>query len=169
MKLMDILSEVENPVEPVKSYDAVLVGGLTHGESLDSQVDRLAKAISGDVKGFSYADSTDNIIEFLRNHSYIPVFVFSAGCKKSNGLANCGYVNKKTFFIIEPTYSGGETTTSVRGAVASGVPARNVFVGNGSGRGEGIVSGASTATAGGCHYCAISTVGSMAFSHVMGK
>jgi hypothetical protein len=169
MKLMDILSEVENPVEPMKSYDAVLVGGLTHGETLSTQVNRLASAIGGDVKGFSHAENTDNIIEFLRNHPRIPVFVFSAGCMKSNDLANCGYVNKKTFFIIEPTYSGGETTTSVRGAVASGVPARNVFVGPGPGRGLGIVNGATTVTANGCHYCAISTVGSMAFSHVMGK
>ena len=169
MKLLDIIHEVEKPVEPMKSYDAVFVGGLTHGESLDTQTNRLATAIGGDVKGFSYADNTDNIIDFLKNHSYIPVFVFSAGCKKSNDLANCGYVNKKTFFIIEPTYSGGETTTSVRGAVSSGVPARNVFVGSKPGRGEGIVSGASTSTAKGCHYCAISTVGSMVFRHVMGE
>jgi hypothetical protein len=169
MKLLDIINEVEKPVEPMKSYDAVFVGGLTTGESLDTQTNRLATAIDGDVKGFSYADNTKTIIEFLKNHPRIPVFVFSAGCMKSNELANCGYVNKKTFFIIEPTYSGGETTTSVRGAVSSGVPARNVFVGSKPGRGLGIVDGASTVTAKGCHYCAISTVGSISGSHVLGE
>lgn len=153
----------------MKSYDAVFVGGLTTGESLATQINRLATAIDGDVKGFSYTDNTKTIIEFLKNHPRIPVFVFSAGCMKSNELANCGYVNKKTFFIIEPTYSGGETTTSVRGAVSSGVPARNVFVGSTPGRGFGIVDGATMVTAKGCHYCAISTVGSISGSHVLGE
>ena len=69
-------------------------------------------------------------------------------------------MNKNRFYIIEPTFSGGETTTSVRKAVTDGVPVSNVFVGPSSGRGMGIVRGASDSRAS-CHYCSISSVGSM--------
>lgn len=143
-----------------KRYGAVLIGGLTHGESLDEQISRLSSSMGVTVKGFSHSSPVDLIKEFLQQNRNIPLFLFSAGCRISGQLSGLPYVNKNRFYIIEPTFSGGETTTSVRKAVSDGVPASNVFVGPSSGRGMGIVRGTSDSRAS-CHYCSISSVGSM--------
>lgn len=143
-----------------KKYGAVLIGGLTHGESLEEQINRLSSSMGVTVKGFSHSSPVDLIKEFLQQNRNLPLFLFSAGCRISGQLSGLPYVNKNRFYIIEPTFSGGETTTSVRKAVSDGVPASNVFVGPSSGRGMGIVRGTSDSRAS-CHYCSISSVGSM--------
>lgn len=186
MKLLDIISEQKAPKlqrpsqfgeKPAKistskkmlsspsrdggNYAAVLVGGLTHGESLSEQISRLSSAIGKPVKGFSHSDSVSTIGAFIKDNPNIPIFLFSAGCRQSGKISKLPGVNLNKFYIIEPTYSGGETTTSVREAVSNGVPASHVFVGSSSSRGQGIVSGASDSRTNpkNCHYCSISSVG----------
>lgn len=164
MKLLEILNEQWSKVTPKQNtqrYGAVLVGGLTYGESLGQQISRLSSAIGKPVKGFSYGESVSTIGAFVQDNPNIPIFLFSAGCRQSGKISKLPGVNLNKFYIIEPTYSGGETTTSVREAVSNGVPASHVFVGPGSSRGQGIVNGASDSRTNprNCHYCSISSVG----------
>jgi hypothetical protein len=181
MKLFDIIKEQKSATRPLqasvsmstispkpsstgsKKYGAVLVGGLTHGETLSEQITRLSSAIGKPVMGFSHNESMETIKSFLIQNPNLPIFLFSAGCRRSYLISKLSGVNLRKFYIIEPTYSGGETTTSVRDAVSNGVPASHVFVGSGPGRGEGIVSGASDSRTNpsNCHYCSLSSVGSM--------
>jgi hypothetical protein len=160
MKLIDFIQDILTEESSNIRYGAVLIGGLTHGESLGEQISRLSSSMGVTVKGFSHSSPVDLIKEFLQQNRNIPLFLFSAGCRISGQLSGLPYVNKNRFYIIEPTFSGGETTTSVRKAVSDGVPASNVFVGSSSGRGMGIVRGSSDSRAS-CHYCSISSVGSM--------
>lgn len=151
-----------SPSQSNGKFKAVLVAGMTFGESVEQQVDRLRKAIGGNVKGFSYTGGPQPVIDFLKNNPQTPVFLFSAGCSMSGDIANCGYVDKNKFYIVEPYFSGGKTTSQVRSAVTNGVPASHVFVGPSAGRGLGIVKGATDSrTPQGCHYCSVSTVGQM--------
>ncbi len=145
------------------NYGAVLIGGLTYDESLSQQINRLSSATGHKVKGFSHNESIDSIASFLARNKNLPIFLFSAGCRRSYEISNLYGVNKNKFYIIEPAYTGGETTTSVRDAVKYGVPTNHVFVGPGSSRGQGIVNGASDSKTNprGCHYCSISSVGSL--------
>ena len=146
-----------------ENYGAILVGGLTYGESLDKQVLRLSTSLGVKVKGFSYSSPINEIKEFIQQNKNIPIFLFSAGCKISSQLSSLPYIDKNKFYIIEPYFSGGETTKSVRKSVNDGIPISNIFVGPNTGRGLGIVKGASDSktTPKDCHYCAISSVGKM--------
>lgn len=161
MKLLEIINEQWGTV--TQRYGAVLVGGLTHGESLSEQISRLSSAIGKPVKGFSHSDSVSAISAFIKDNPNIPIFLFSAGCRQSGRISKLPGANLNKFYIIEPTYSGGETTTSVREAVSNGVPASHVFVGPGPSRGQGIVNGTSDSRTNprNCHYCSISSVGAM--------
>ncbi len=173
INLIDIIEEQKftdntkkdpfGPISAPSKYGAVLIGGLTHGESLSQQIDRLSSATGRKVKGFSHNESMDSIASFLARNINLPIFLFSAGCRRSYEISNLYGVNKNKFYVIEPAYTGGETTTSVRDAVKYGVPASHVFVGPGSSRGQGIVNGASDSKTNprGCHYCSINSVGSL--------
>lgn len=173
INLIDIIKEQKFPGDTNKDplgllsapskYGAVLIGGLTHGESLSQQIDRLSSATGRKVKGFSHDESMDSIASFLARNINLPIFLFSAGCRRSYEISNLYGVNKNKFYIIEPAYTGGVTTTSVQDAVKYGVPANHVFVGEGSSRGEGIVYGASDSRTNPitCHYCSVSSVGRM--------
>ncbi len=146
-------------------YDAVLVGGLDNRSgdlNIDSQVSLLKQGLGNDknVKGFRFNTPTSEIINFINNNSGIPVYLFSAGCRKSKDISNALGKFKDNLFIIEPYAAGSETKDNVRSAVNNGVPASNVFVGNSVGRGLGVVSGASSSQSS-SHLNSIKTVGSM--------
>lgn len=149
----------------LSDYGAVLVGGLDYRNGdldIDSQVRLLKKGLGSDkkVKGFRYSTPTSSILSFMENNPNIPVYLFSAGCKKSEELAKDNNVNKNELYIIEPYAAGKITKYKVREAVNLGVPASNVFVGDSVGRGKGIVNGASSSMAS-SHWNALTTVGQM--------
>lgn len=161
----DVKSSDKSPVKSSGSFDAVLVGGLDYRDGdldIDSQVKLLNSGLGNDkkIKGFRYSTSTRDIEDFLEKNPKIPVYLFSAGCKKANELAVSPYVNKNKLFIIEPYALGPVTKNNVRAAVSSGVPSSNVFVGKSGGRGAGVVSGASSSNSS-SHWGALKQVGLM--------
>jgi hypothetical protein len=161
----DVKSSGKSPVKSSGSFDAVLVGGLDYRDGdldIDSQVKLLNSGLGSDkkIKGFRYSTSTRDIEDFLEKNPKIPVYLFSAGCKKANELAVSPYVNKNKLFIIEPYALGPVTKNNVRAAVSSGVPSSNVFVGKSGGRGAGVVSGASSSNSS-SHWGALKQVGLM--------
>jgi len=161
----DVKSSDKSPVKSSGSFDAVLVGGLDYRDGdldIDSQVKLLNSGLGSDkkIKGFRYSTSTRDIEDFLEKYPKIPVYLFSAGCKKANELAVSPYVNKNKLFIIEPYALGPVTKNNVRAAVSNGVPSSNVFVGKSGGRGAGVVSGASSSNSS-SHWGALKQVGLM--------
>lgn len=151
--------------EKVGEYDAIFVGGLDNRPGdldINSQINLLKQGLGSDknVKGFRYSTPTSTIIETIKSNIGIPVYLFSAGCRKSYEIANAMGEHKNKLFIIEPYAAGAETKNNVRNAVNSGVPSSNVFVGNSVGRGKGIVSGASSSESS-SHWNALKTVASM--------
>lgn len=153
------------PVNSNGSFDAVLVGGLDNRQGdldIDSQVKLLNSGLGTDkkIKGFRFNTSTREIENFLEKNPKIPVYLFSAGCKKANDLASIPFVNKNKLFIIEPYALGPVTKNNVRAAVNSGVPSSNVFVGKSGGRGANIVNGASPSNSS-SHWGALKQVGIM--------
>lgn len=151
--------------ESSSEYEAILVGGLdnrTGDLNIDSQVSLLKQGLgtNKDVKGFRYNTPTSTIINFINQNPGIPIYLFSAGCRKANEISNVLGRNKNLLYIIEPYAAGSETKGNVRSAVNNGVPSSNVFVGKSVGRGQGIVSGASSSQSN-SHWNALKTVGSM--------
>jgi hypothetical protein len=154
-----------NQVNTAGGFAAILVGGLNYREgdkSTSTQESILKNAIGGmKVKSFDWNASTESILSFLSANPKIPVFLFSAGCKKAGALSESNNVDVNKIYIIEPFYeAGGETARSVQKAVSNGVPSKNVFVGPGASRGNGIVSGSASSQAKG-HWDALVSVGGM--------
>jgi len=152
------------------AYDAVLVGGLDYrpGDySISEQVNLLKKGLgtNKNVKGFRYNTPITDVIKFVNQNPNIPIFLFSAGCTQSEGLSKNPNVDKKKLYIIEPYASSAKTTSIVRLAVANGVPANNVFVGNSQPRGKGVVSGASDSNSS-SHFGALTSVGALKSGNV---
>lgn len=160
------IKEKDSPTQqPSTEYDAILVGGLDNRAGdldIDSQVSLLKQGLGSNkkVKGFRFNTPTSTITSFINQNPGIPIYLFSAGCRKSNEISNVLGKNKNLLYIIEPYAAGSETKRNVRSAVNNGVPASNVFVGKSVGRGQGIVSGASSSQSN-SHWNALKTVGSM--------
>ena len=151
--------------EKLGEYDAILVGGLDNRPNdldINSQVSLFKQGFGSNknVKGFRFNTPTSTIIDVIKSNSGVPVYLFSAGCRKSDEIANAMGKYKDRLYIIEPYAAGSETKYNVRKAVSSGVPSSNVFVGGSVGRGQGIVSGASSSKSS-SHWNALKTVGSM--------
>jgi len=144
--------------------DAILIGGLDYRSgdlSIDAQVDKFKENFgSKNVKGFRYNTPTSTILDFLKSNPNTPVYMFSAGCTKSNDISKSPNVDKSKVFIIEPFASSSTTKGIVQSAVSNGVPASNVFVGPNSSRGAGVVSGASSSNAK-THWDALKQVASL--------
>jgi len=141
MKYIKIYEDYEG-----SSYDAVLIGGLDYRPSdykIDQQVQLLKKTYgsSKNVKGFRYNTPTSVILEFLSKNPKIDVYMFSAGCSKAEEISKSPHINPSRVFIIEP--HGPSAKQIVVNAVKNGIPAKNVYVGSGFSRGEGIVPGES--------------------------
>lgn len=152
-------SSQSNNTYDSSGWNAVLVGGLY--KPIDTQVSLFKQGFGNkNVKGFSYDTDSSVILDFLKSHPNLPVFLFSAGCAKAGVLSSSSNVDRNRFYVIEPYYSGGATTSSVQKAVdVNGVPASHIFVGGNSSRGLGIVKGASSSNAS-SHWDALPTVGS---------
>lgn len=149
--------------KPTSANKAVLVGGLNYrpgDKSTSEQTSILSNAIGQPVKGFDFNDSDNNILKYLESNPGIPVFLFSAWCKKAFVLSNSSYVDKNQLYIIEPFAIDKNTKNIVNMAVNNGVPARNVYVGKNSSRGYGVINGTSDSNAK-RHWDAISSVGDM--------
>jgi hypothetical protein len=151
--------------ESQNSFDAVLVGGLDYRPSdyqISQQIDLLKNGLGSDknVKGFRYNASTSEVLNFLEQNPGIMIFLFSAGCTKAYDISKSGSVDKNKLFIIEPFAASSGTKSIVRAAVSNGVPVSNVFVGGSSGRGQGVVDGASSSQSD-SHWGALTNVGRM--------
>jgi len=141
---------------------AILVGGLNYrpgDKSTAEQTSILSKSTGLPMKGFNFDDSDDTVLGYLKSNPGIPVFLFSAGCKKAEVLSNSSYVNKNQLYIIEP-FASGTTKAIINKAVNNGVPAKNVYVGNVTSRGKGVVNGTSDSKAK-IHWDALVSVGNM--------
>jgi hypothetical protein len=165
------LSTPESPVSDINTdntygggLDAILIGGLDYRDGdldIDTQVKKFeANSNKKNVKGFRYNTPTSTILNFLKSNPNVPVYMFSAGCTKSNDISQSPYVDKNKIFIIEPFASSSTTKQIVQSAVSNGVPAKNVFVGPNSSRGAGVVDGASPSNAN-THWDALKQVASI--------
>ena len=155
-KVMGLIAESDSV------YDAVLVGGLDYRSSdypINQQVELLNRGFGGNIKGFRYNTPTSDVLEFMSHNPNIPIFLFSAGCSKVKDLSDSPNVDKNKLYVIEPYAVSQNTKTIVNQAVSNGVPASNVFVGGSTGRGQGIVNGASDSNSS-SHFGALTTVGS---------
>ena len=151
--------------ESQNSFDAVLVGGLDYRPSdyqISKQVELLKNGLGANknVKGFRYNDSTSDILNFLEQNLGIMIFLFSKGCDKAYDISKNNSVDKNKLFIIEPFAASQNTKEIVQRAVSNGVPASNVFVGDSSGRGQGVVNGESSSQSN-SHWGALTNVGRM--------
>jgi hypothetical protein len=144
--------------------NAILIGGLDYRSgdlSIDSQVEKFKENSKfGNVKGFRYNTPTSTILDFLKSNPNTPVYMFSAGCTKSNDISKSPNVDKNKVFIIEPFASSPTTKQIVQSAVSNGIPASNVFVGPNSSRGANVVNGASSSKAK-THWDALKQVASL--------
>lgn len=168
---IDIKWDGETDTSRVKDnseYDAVLIGGLDYRPGdykIDAQVGLFKSGFGEDknVKGFPYNTDISIIKDFISQNPNIPVFMFSAGASKSASISKDPNVDVKNIYIIEPYGASQKTTMIVNNAVSNGVPAENVFVGNTSGRGQGIVQGASSSNSS-SHWGSLKNVGQIVSS-----
>jgi len=154
---------VSNTQPTIAANKAVLVGGLNYrpGDKPTAEQTFILSKSTGLplMKGFDYDESDDTVLGYLKSNPGIPVFLFSAGCKKAEVLSNSAYVNKNQLYIIEP-FASKDTKDIITKAVNNGVPAKNVYVGKNSSRGYGVVSGTSDSKAK-LHWDALVSVGNM--------
>lgn len=154
---------VSNTQSTIAANKAVLVGGLNYrpgDKPTAEQASILSKSTGLPLmKGFNFDDSDDTILGYLKSNPGIPVFLFSAGCKKAEVLSNSSYVNKNQLYIIEP-FASGTTKAIINKAVNNGVPAKNVYVGKNLSRGYGVVNGTSDSNAK-LHWDALVSVGNL--------
>lgn len=145
-------------------FDAVLIGGLDNRKGdydIDTQVEFLKMGLGTNkkVKGFRYNTPISVIESFLEKNPLVPIFLFSAGCTKAGELSTNPNVNKKKLYIVEP-FGSERNKNIIQSAVNNGVPRKNVFVGDSSGRGSGIISGANSSNSS-SHWGALKKVGSL--------
>jgi hypothetical protein len=149
------------------SKKILLLGGLDNrpgDKSIASQVELLKKGLTKDIEviGFRYTDSKGLYAQLDKDSSAI-VVLFSAGCSKSEAVANKMLQNKEklsNIYILEPYHTGGTTTKSVRKAVELGVPQKNVLVGGYAKAGLGVVENATrTPKCSPTHWCSLTEVG----------
>ena len=130
-----------------QSTDTIIfVSGLTTSVSgtpaysVSQQKALLAKNVSVPIDAHHHGN-TAAITKAIKQNPNATVVLFSAGCSLSNLVVTL-MTNPTKLYIVEPYAISGTTVASVRSAVEKGTPAANVFVGPKSGRGLGIVSGA---------------------------
>lgn len=157
---------IYNAFDPKKKteYDAVLIGGLDNrpGDlSIDQQVQKFKIGYGNKkVKGFRYNTPISEINNFMEKNPKIPIFMFSAGCKKSYDLTNNKNVDKNKLFVIEPYAADYDTKNIIKSAVDNGITPKHVFVGPDIYRGLDVVADASSSRAVD-HWSALNVVGQM--------
>ena len=137
-----------NPIHKT-IWDAILVGGLTDTKTLLQQVDIFKSGYvppgeSKNVMAFDHGDSgrglSQPFLDFLKYNPQLPIFLFSAGNKKAAALSDNENVNVKELFFIE-FYGSSANINGINHAIAKGALRYNIFTGDGSGTGLGLIEG----------------------------
>ena len=123
----------------------IFVSGLTTKVSgteysVSEQQALLAKNVRVPIYAYHHGNPAA-ITKAIKQNPNATVVLFSAGCSLSKLVVTLMKSPTK-LYIVEPYADSGNTVASVQYAVENGTPAANVFVGPKSGRGLGIVSGA---------------------------
>ena len=152
-KKSDASTETSLEKSKVKKSDAsdsnvvIFIGGRDEQpkyKPLETQTSLLKQGLGSQTVlsfRYKYTDVTNAITAYQENPS-AAVILFSAGCSSAQRFAK-QMQDKSRLFIVEPYAIDAGTRKVVRGAVNSGVPASNVYIGATTGRGAGIVPGAS--------------------------
>jgi len=153
-----------NKIKYIKSTYSdlvILLGGLDTrpgDKSIDQQVDSMKVFLSNkNVKGFRYFD-VNGAAEEIKKNPDAYVVLFSKGCEHASTISKL-VGNKNNLFIVEPYATSTNTANSVKSAVDSGVPSKNVITGPNTDRGAGVVSGASKTPTNQGHWDALKNVG----------
>ena len=164
----EVMQPLNSPVQGgMPQIKVVFVGGLEHRPTdlkLDAQAKLLNDGLGKDIKEiqkFHHNDRTQVILDFLKAHPGVQVFLFSAGCTKALSIVNSGLVDKKKIYVIEPYAVAKGTRDTIQSAVNAGLPSSNVFVGSSQARGFGIVTGATNSNSKKGHWGALTSVGAM--------
>ena len=144
-------------------YDAILVGGLDNRAGdldINQQTTKFKEGYgtTKNVKSYRYNATTAEILKFLGENPFLPIFLFSAGCTKAFDLSQSKFVNKNLLFVIEPYGASAKVVDTINKAVMNGVPSTNVYVGSGAARGAGIVKNSSPSGSA-SHWDALKEVG----------
>jgi hypothetical protein len=150
-----------NKNNTTSSANVILMGGLDNrpGDlNITQQVEKLKKNIPAKtIIGFRYMEIS-KVKNAISNYPDATVVLFSAGCLYSKEVSSV-IKDKTKLFIVEPYAPNGNS--SVSGAVANGVPAKNVVTGPTGARGNGVVSGSTKTPNGTSHWGALEFVGKL--------
>lgn len=158
---LEVLDNTETQlVDNDTKVDVILMGGLDYRKGdlkISQQVEVLKSKLPNKIiVGYRYTDLS-GVLNEIKNNPSAYVVLFSAGCANSSTIANSvKYKNK--VFIVEPYAKSVNTSNSVKKAVSSGVPSRNVITGPDIYRGDGIVSGTTKTPKGVSHWGSLSYV-----------
>lgn len=166
-KTDDIIAPITTPDKTNTTIsdgnDIILMGGLDNrggDKSISQQVELLKKNVTNkNVIGFRYNDPS-GVKDAIKSHPNAYVVLFSAGCGYSSEMASM-IKDKNKLFVVEPYASSQKTGNSVRGAVSSGVPNKNVVTGPITPRGNGVVNGSTSTPQGIGHWGALEYVGNL--------
>lgn len=151
----------ENRNNTTSNANIILMGGLDNraGDlNITQQVEKLKKNLPGKtITGFRYMEIS-KVKNAITNNPDATVVLFSAGCAYSETVSLL-IKDKTKLFIVEPYAPNGNS--SVSGAVANGVPARNVIAGSTKARGNGVVPGTTPTPSGTSHWGALEFVGTL--------
>jgi peptidoglycan hydrolase-like protein with peptidoglycan-binding domain len=154
---------IDNNSSNGSGVDIILMGGLDYrggDKSISQQVELLKKTTRNkNVIGFRYNDPS-GVKGAIKSHPNAYVVLFSAGCGYSSEIASM-IKDKNKLFVVEPYASSQNTGNSVRGAVSSGVPNKNVVTGPMTERGNGVVNGSTSTPQGIGHWGALEYVGNL--------
>ena len=146
----------------VNSVDVILMGGLDYrsgDRNINQQVQLLRSGGSGrNVAGFRYNDFAGVKRSVLESPDAY-VVLFSAGGAYASEIAKL-MRDKSKLFVVEPYASSGNTVSSIRNAVAAGVPGSNIIAGPTKGRGLGAVNNSTRTPKGVDHWGALQYIGS---------
>jgi len=148
----------KEPVSDKKgSADVIFMAGLETVIPYSSQVSKLKNSLSGKKVLDFFRNDTQGVIKAIQENPKAYVILYSAACKHSNEIAQV-MKNKSKLFIVEPYATSSGTANSVKSAVSTGVPSKNVITGPSSDRGAGVVSDSTSTPKGQGHFDALTFV-----------
>ena len=158
---LEVLDNTDTQLDDnVTKVDVILMGGLDYRKGdlkIGQQVEVLKSKLKNKViVGYRYTDIT-GVLNEIKNNPSAYVILFSAGCSYASKVVK-GVNNKNKVFIVEPYAKSENTVNSVKSAVSSGVPSRNVITGPDIYRGAGIVNGSTKTPEGIGHWGSLSYV-----------
>lgn len=135
----------------------IFIGGLENNLNLKKQVDlfRLGYGTPKTILSFKWNSPSKPIISAIKSNPTALVIMFSAGCNKGKEVLLEKNISFKNIYFIEP-YSPNESLSFVLEWVK--FPPSNVFVGEQTQRGKGIIKNAQ-ASGTKSHFDALTKVG----------